>query len=74
MRDLTVLSLLFYGWGFGLFGRLSEAEGIALALLLFGAQGAFSTWWLRTHRFGPLEWLWRSFTYGSLLPLARSAP
>ena len=71
LTQSVVLSLLFYGWGLGLFGRLSEAQGLALALLLFGAQAAFSRWWLRTHRFGPLEWLWRSFTYGSLLPLAR---
>jgi hypothetical protein len=31
---------------------------MALALLLFGAQAALSMWWLRTHRFGPLDWLW----------------
>lgn len=73
LTQSVVLSVLFYGWGIGLFGRLSEPQGAGLALLLFAAQGALSTWWLRTHRFGPLEWLWRSFTYGALLPLARDA-
>jgi uncharacterized protein len=71
LTQSAVLSVLFYGWGFGLFGRLSEPQGASLALLLFAAQAAFSTWWPRTRRFGPLEWLWRSFTYGALLPLAR---
>jgi hypothetical protein len=32
------------------------------------AKVAISAWWLRSHRLGPLEWLWRSFTYGALLP------
>ena len=73
LAQSVLLSVLFYGWGFGLFGRLSEPQGVGLALLLFAAQAAFSTWWLRSYRFGPLEWLWRSFTYGSLLPLAREA-
>ncbi len=73
LTQSVLLSVLFYGWGFGLFGRLSEPQGAGLAVLLFAAQAAFSAWWLRSHRFGPLEWLWRSFTYGSLLPLKRNA-
>ena len=30
----------------------------------------FSIWWLRRFRFGPLEWLWRSLTYGRFQPMA----
>ncbi|MFL6813505.1 MAG: DUF418 domain-containing protein [Bradyrhizobium sp.] len=33
------------------------------------------TWWLGRFRFGPMEWLWRSLTYGELQRASRaSAP
>jgi uncharacterized protein len=28
-------------------------------------------WWLERYRFGPLEWLWRTLTYGERQPLRR---
>ena len=30
--------------------------------------------WLRRFRFGPAEWLWRSFTYWKIQPLRRTVP
>ncbi len=68
LTQSVVLSVLFYGWGFGLFGRLHEWQAAALAVAFFATQAVFSAWWLRSHRFGPLERLWRSFTYGARLP------
>jgi uncharacterized protein len=65
LTQSIALSVIFYGWGFGLFGLFGEAKAAALGLVLFGAQVAFSAVWLRRHRFGPMEWLWRSFTYGA---------
>jgi uncharacterized protein len=55
---------LFYGVGLGLMGRIGSAAASALATVIFVAQCAFSTWWLRRHAFGPVEWAWRSLTYG----------
>jgi uncharacterized protein len=52
------------GFGLGLFGRLSVAQSIAVAVVIYAAQAAFSAWWLRRFRFGPIEWLWRSLMYG----------
>jgi uncharacterized protein len=72
-----VLAVLFYGYGFGLFGRLAPAPAAALGVALYAGQLAFSLWWLRRHRFGAVEWLWRSMTYGRRqpmrLPVAHSA-
>jgi uncharacterized protein len=59
-----VLSFVFYGWGLGRFGRMSAANGIVLAIAIYAAQAIGSALWLRRFRFGPLEWVWRSFTYG----------
>ena len=32
---------------------------------------AWSPWWLRRFRFGPLEWCWRSLTYWRRQPMRR---
>lgn len=55
---------IFYGYGLGLFNRLGPASALALGIAVFLLQVAFSRWWLARHRFGPLEWLWRTLTYG----------
>ena len=59
-----VCTLLFYGYGVGLYGRLGPAITMVLSLILFRAQISLSGWWLERYRFGPAEWLWRSLTYG----------
>ena len=42
--------------------------------LLFSLQIAFSHWWLRRFRFGPMEWVWRSLTYRERQPMRRLSP
>lgn len=58
------LSVIFFGFGFGLSGTIGPALGLVIAVVIFAIQALVSAWWLRSHRFGPLEWLWRAFTYG----------
>jgi uncharacterized protein len=68
----TVLqSILFYGWGFGLVGRIGLALVVPISIALFALQIAYSRWWLLRFRFGPVEWLWRSLTYGRRQPMLR---
>ena len=67
----VVLSLLFYGYGLGLYGRLGAAPATAIGLGLYGLQMGASVWWLRRYRFGPVEWLWRSLTYGKCQKMQR---
>jgi uncharacterized protein len=59
-----ILGFIFYGYGFGLFGRIGSAAAAGIGLLLYVAQVQVSKWWLERFRFGPFEWLWRSVTYG----------
>jgi len=68
-----VATTLFYGYGFGLFGQVGRAAQLALALAIWLGNLAFSAWWLARFRFGPAEWLWRSFTYGYRQPMRREA-
>jgi uncharacterized protein len=65
----VVCTTLFYGYGLGLYGRVGPAAGLGLSVLLYAGQVAASGWWLRRFRFGPVEWLWRSLTYGRRQPL-----
>jgi uncharacterized protein len=60
---------LFYGvgfglTGFGLYGKIGPALGLGLMLVLWAVLAAFSVWWSKRYRFGPMEWLWRSLAYG----------
>ena len=64
--------LLFYGIGFGpgtSFG-LVHVELTALAVFLLQMAGC--RLWFRRFRFGPLEWVWRMFTYGRYFPINNS--
>lgn len=70
----TILqSLLFYGWGLGLIGKLGLVFVFPISIALFALQVAYSRWWLAHFRFGPVEWLWRSLTYGKRQPMRREA-
>lgn len=55
---------IFYGIGFGLAGRVGATWLAPLALAILVVQTLLSQWWLARYRFGPMEWLWRSWTYG----------
>jgi len=63
--------VLFFGVGFGLYGRVNPLVGALIAVVTFAAQSAGSVWWLSRFRYGPAEWAWRSLTYGRLQPLRR---
>ena len=50
--------------GLGLFGQFRLHQLALVTLAIWAFELAFSPWWLSRYRFGPLEWLWRSLTYG----------
>lgn len=64
LLQTIVCTTLFYGYGGGLFGRLSLAELLVPTFVIYGLQEPLSNWWLSRYRFGPAEWLWRWMTYG----------
>jgi uncharacterized protein len=65
----VVCTLIFYGYGLGLYGKLGPAITLILTLVIYRVQISTSGWWLDRFRFGPIEWLWRSLTYGKLQSL-----
>jgi uncharacterized protein len=69
LAQSLLLGLIFYGYGFGLFGRAGVATTLLIALALYAAQAAISAFWLKRWRYGPVEWLWRSLMYGKRQPM-----
>jgi uncharacterized protein len=66
-----VCTTLFYGHGFGLFGKVERSGQFAIVLIIWAFQLMVSPIWLRHFYFGPLEWLWRSLTYWQVEPSRR---
>jgi uncharacterized protein len=64
-----ICTLIFYGYGLGMYGQVGAAGTVVLALVIYAAQVLFSNWWLRRFQFGPMEWLWRTLTYGKRQPM-----
>jgi uncharacterized protein len=61
-----ICTTIFYSYGFGLYGRSGPLIDVPVAIVIYGLQVPFSRWWLSGHRYGPVEWVWRRLTYGSL--------
>jgi uncharacterized membrane protein YeiB len=68
LAQSVICSLYFYGYGLGHWG-MPRAWQVVFVLVVFAAQVAFSHWWLARMRFGPMEWLWRAFTYRQSPPM-----
>ena len=62
-------SVLFYGWGVGLYGQLGYATQLSIVGLIWVLELAWSVWWLRQFKYGPLEWLWRSLVRWTPQPM-----
>ncbi|NER11243.1 uncharacterized protein SAMN06265375_103406 [Muriicola jejuensis] len=65
-------TFFFYGWGLGFIGTLSNTYVFIAALLLIVFQMGISIWWMKRFYYGPLEWIWRSFTYFTVYPFRRN--
>ncbi len=66
---------LFFVWFYRLthtFGSVGPLVGLAPTVIFFALQIWFSVWWMRRFQFGPVEWAWRSLTYGVAQPMRRS--
>lgn len=70
----VVLMALYSGYGLRLADQVPPTTMASLALLTFAAQLALSSWWLRRHQYGPVEWALRAATYLSIPPWHKRRP
>ncbi len=68
-----ICTLLFNGYGVGLYGEVGPAVGLVLTVVIYAAQIPLSAAWFGRYRFGPAEWLWRTLSYGRAQPMLRRA-
>ncbi len=69
LMQSLVFTAVSYGYGRGMYSMLTGVTVLLSTLAFFTAQVYLSRWWLSRFRFGPAEWLWRSLTYGALVPM-----
>jgi uncharacterized protein len=74
LMESLLCSLVFYGFGLGLHDRLSPVAALPIFLAIYAAHLLWSGPWLSRFRYGPVEWLWRSLTYGKAQPMRARKP
>jgi uncharacterized protein len=65
LGESLVLSLLFCGFGFGMFGTLGAAGVTVVAIAVWAGLEFSMHLWFRRFRQGPLEWLLGQWTTGA---------
>ncbi|WP_221622346.1 DUF418 domain-containing protein [Larkinella rosea] len=62
MQTLLCMAF-FYGYAFGFSGHLTLLQSFFAVICLYIFQVWYSTQWLKYHRSGPLETVWRNWAY-----------
>jgi uncharacterized protein len=70
LTQSLICAIYFYGYAMGHWG-MPRAQQVVFVLVVYVAQIAFSQWWLSRFLYGPMEWLWRGFTYWQMPQLLR---
>ncbi|RZU63144.1 DUF418 domain-containing protein [Zhihengliuella halotolerans] len=63
LTQSAVMALVYTDYGLDLGGRVHPGAAVLICLGVFAAQLAFSAFWMRRFERGPLEGLFRAFTY-----------
>ena len=66
-----ICTTIFYGYGLGLYASIGKAWLMLFVAGVWIVELIVSPLWLGRFRFGPLEWLWRTITYGHRQPMRR---
>ncbi|HEX4817447.1 MAG TPA: DUF418 domain-containing protein [Nonomuraea sp.] len=63
LAQSLICALIFTGYGLALVDRVSPPAEVLVAVAIFTVQVVVSRHWLKSHRYGPVEWLLRCLTY-----------
>lgn len=67
-------TFIYFGWGLGYIGQFGALICFLMGIGVIIMQTLLSKYWLKSFRYGPLEWLWRCGTYLKWQPFKRTAP
>jgi uncharacterized protein len=75
LLQTVICTLIFYGHGLGLFGRIDWAgQGFAIVLGVWASPVARLILWLRYFAVGPIRWVTRLLVFGRRPSFLRSSP
>lgn len=70
LTNYLLQSLIFifimYSWGLGYFASFTPCQCLIMTVCVFACEILFSWLWLKRFSYGPMEWIWRKLTYGTL--------
>ena len=69
LLQTVICVFIFYGYGFGQYGKFGATAATLTALAIFLFQILLSALWLKYFNYGPMEWIWRQLTYRQRLDL-----
>lgn len=73
LQQFIGMWVLFSPFGLLPWGRYGWATMTGIALVIIAVEVVLANLWLRTFTSGPLEWAWRSLSYGKLQPFRKGA-
>ena len=71
IAQTLICTFIFYGYGLGLYASIGRVGLMLFVLGVWIVELIVSQLWLGRFRFGPMEWLWRTLTYGSRQPMRK---
>jgi len=63
MMQSILGSIIYYGFGLGLYKYTGATYCLLIGIALAVFQWFFCSWWLKTHKHGPLEGIWHRLTW-----------
>lgn len=63
LMQSVIAVIIFNGYGFGLFGQVSKSQGVLIAIAIYIVQVVLSHVLLKRYKQGPMEYVWRRWTY-----------
>jgi uncharacterized protein len=71
MQTILCISI-FYGVGFGFGGKIGLVIIFPIAIGIYLVQIIYSSLWFKYFNYGPIEWMWRMWTYGKRLKILKN--
>lgn len=71
LSQSVICLFVFTGIGLGKMGAISPQWMVLMPFTVFSLQMILSWLWLKKFAYGPVEWLWRTMTYGKRLPIKK---
>ncbi|TFD93670.1 DUF418 domain-containing protein [Jeotgalibacillus sp. R-1-5s-1] len=73
LMQSVIAVIIFNGYGFGLFGQVSKTQGVLIAIAIYIVQVVLSHLLLKRYNQGPMEFVWRKWTYSRVEKVSKAA-